>query len=560
MKKIISRMSLLVLLLLIHTIYGGSFLKEAQEKLRGPGEKIFLDIKSEKAKQLSNLQKEKADLDQNNNSFQNNIEAQIKDINEETVQVKRDLEKNKSDDFLNKKLSILNQRYQALKDIQKSRSQIIELINEQIKLLKAYLDDPDFKEFQKQHKFKNTLYYSFDDLQYLTQAILEQEKRVDQLKDQEKNANTELDHRKEAAAAAQESYKKRKEEIEKAGKEEEEAKKLNEQEVIELLNLEEQLYSNTKQLNDFRQTEIKHKVELIKLKSFLARTELNILKEELKRIKPSIRITEAQITQARDELAKKRQESIAKREAYRQKIDLLLAQQQEVSKQAATLSKQFNIPLGPLVDNWTFKPEETINSYLGLCRIGMINAQVLLLDSKRKLWDVNRSLEEEKLDYETIQVKAKESFYKITSRKFVTEDAIAKEIKEYSAPKADAQADLSLYKARIREVEDALDEQNQVLERISQLRKDIDNKRNTLFRKSMQAYMICLESLARAEKIIKERIDVLKKLTTVYGSIIANITNTIRHIEFIIDELQSITIWYRPEYAVSWQGCKKCTF
>ena len=59
-----------------------------------------------------------------------------------------------------------------------------------------------------------------------------------------------------------------------------------------------------------------------------------------------------------------------------------------------------------------------------------------------------------------------------------------------------------------------------------------------------------------AEEYIKRRIDVLGKLTGAYSGIISEVNATLRLLSFISNELQSTSIWYRPEYAITWAGLR----
>src|SRR5690606_28535042 len=69
----------------------------------------------------------------------------------------------------------------------------------------------------------------------------------------------------------------------------------------------------------------------------------------------------------------------------------------------------------------------------------------------------------------------------------------------------------------------------------------------------------CLELLNRAERDVELQIETLGKLTGTYSGLTSTISSIARLIDFIIAELQSITIWHRPEYAVTWTGVLNVT-
>ena len=89
---------------------------------------------------------------------------------------------------------------------------MISLIDELNKLDQEYLADPDFKKFAQALLGKDKVSYSFDeDLLPLHEKILEREKDIAALAEQEANANAELENRKRAAQASIEAYQSKKE-------------------------------------------------------------------------------------------------------------------------------------------------------------------------------------------------------------------------------------------------------------------------------------------------------------------------------------------------------------
>ena len=84
------------------------------------------------------------------------------------------------------------------------------------KLDQEYLADPDLKKFAQAILGKDKSSYSFDeDLLPLYEKILEREKDIAALTEQEANASAELENRKRAAQLTIESYQVKKEKKEK---------------------------------------------------------------------------------------------------------------------------------------------------------------------------------------------------------------------------------------------------------------------------------------------------------------------------------------------------------
>ncbi len=455
-----------------------------------------------------------------------------------------------------KKLAILNELYQTLKDQDLVRRQILCIIDEHCTVLSSYLDDHEFSKFKRDHKFKEYLiYYSFNDVQYLYKMILLHEQRIAQLLDYDKNSHTELNHRKQSVMATALAYKQKQEEREKTVKNS--ASETDTKHLIDLLNLEEQLYKHRQKLDELRLKEIERKVQLLETKKFIVEEQLKILKHELRRIKPSVKITEADLTVARESLAKERQEHIRLAEVNRKRLNIILAERQEKEKTLTALSKRFNIALNNQVDTWRVQPQDTLSSYVGICQVGALNSYLLLLDTKRMHIDLLGILDDFKLSNEQLQIRVKESFYKIGARKFISQEAIVKEMQLYEAPKADARANLSLYRAKMNEIDELCKQQREIIDSITILRQNLGQQQTKIFRNAAKEYFTCLEVINHAELAIKERIEILKKINSTYASIVSEIEKTLRHISFIISELNSITIWHRPDYAISWQGIKQ---
>lgn len=557
--KIFKYIFLCVISFSVNNVQSADLLQKATEKLIPSPQKIFLNLVDEKKKQRLDLEQEKSDFESQQKEFEEPFVAETKEIDAITRRVKNELRQAPGDALLEKTVTVLAELYQVLKDFKTVRVQIIDLIDEHIQLLTTYLNDYDFAKFKKEYKVKDyRIYYSFADLQYLHKAIIDQECRLAQLNEQAKNANTELGHRKQSVTAAAQAYKQKLEEHEKTLKESSEGETgavngSQSQQLMELFNLEERLYKNRQQLDELRLQEIEHKVGLIATKKFIIQEQVSILKDELRRIKPSVRVTESDILVAKNALTQKQQQHARFQETYRQQNNALDTEKDEKEKTLTTLSKRYNVPLGPEIDEWRFQPSNVVVSYVGFCQVGALNAYIRLIAIKKKLLDVQKALSEAKINDLAMQVQVKESF----ARKFATTEAIAQEIQKYDKPKADAQANLSLYKTKLNETEEQLSEQKRILDAIGALRTTIQNQQYKLFGSSAKEYMVCLDTLTRGENVIKERIELIKKLSAIDADIIATFEDIIRHINFITTELNSMrSSWRRPEYAISWDGIK----
>ena len=155
---------------------------------------------------------------------------------------------------------------------------------------------------------------------------------------------------------------------------------------------------------------------------------------------------------------------------------------------------------------------------LAFVRLAAVNAYIRLIAIRKKFLDVQHAWNEAKINDLAIQVQVKESF----AHKFATTEAIAQEIQKYDKPKADAHANLSLYKTKVNEIDEQLNEQKKILDAINTLRNNIQAQQTKLFGAMPKEYAVCLETLSRGENVIRERIELIKKLGVIDAEIITS--------------------------------------
>lgn len=541
---------ILALTIIIHTFsYAGAF-EDILHTVSPAGAQraLFLGVREEKKQQLENLEQELQTLQKQTPEFKERITSRLEEIAQAQIEVKEALRLQPDDDVIVKKFALLNEELQTLKDIERTREQEIATINEFIKNITAYLDDSDYITFKKEHKIVDVLYYSFNDLLSTHEAILKIEQRVKQLTEQAQHAQNEQKSRERITTALVEENKKKTEQA-----------KNNAQETsdhnAEIQVLEQNSYQSKKELSELRLLDGKYRIELLAFQLFVSKNHLAILKDHLRRIKSSLRIGEADVTQSKEDLKKLQQDYFKQKEMYRQHLEELETQQKGQESAFEVAAKQYNMASGEDLDDWSRKPKQTIQSYVGLTKLGLINSSLLLLKHSKELIEAHVALEDERFAYQSLQIRIKEIYYKVRSRRFTSEEQITQETKQYETTKSNVQGALALYKEKMDQVARLLNEQKHIVDNIHALRKDIEEKRYTLFKNNQQEYSLCLDLLRRSERKIRDTIEVLGKLTGVYASVTNELNASLRIINFIVSEAQSIiTIWYRPSYAISWRG------
>jgi small-conductance mechanosensitive channel len=555
MKIIIKKASLIALLFIPCLCNSGDFLKQFIKS--DSSQKFFIGVIEEKQKLLEELEKEQTEQAGSNKAFTEKISRQIDEVKTLLTNVESGLQKNPDDDFLIKQQHVLKESDQVLKDTQRIHDDNNSLLNEIITQLRTFLEDPHFDAFKKKNKLSERLYYSFDDLQTLHDHILNYEQRVVQLGDQEKSLKVERETKKRAVTTIQEEYDKRQQDI----KLYTEAVAANpalgsDEHEKEIIKLEDHLYKYKKQLADIRFKEVINRIKLLDLQLFIAKAHLDLFKKQLRIVKSAIHVSEADITFTEEELAKEQKTYFSQKDSLRQEREKFINLQKYKEKELNELSKQLSIPLGAEVDEWTKKPKQTSDSYVGHAHIGELNAEVMLCTKEKDLRDAQLTLEEEKFNYKKIKTEAKITYHKISTRGFLTEEEIAKERTEYETKKKTAEESSKLCQTKMNAVANELNRLKKVLDRVNTFREDTEKQADLIFKNKIKEYHQFIAYLAHADRAINKQIDILGKLTGIYSVIIAEINSTVRLIDFISTELQASTIWYRPSYAITLEGVK----
>jgi small-conductance mechanosensitive channel len=557
--KIIRNHFLNILLLVNASLYSGDFLKHYLKT--DSNKSFFMGVIEEKQKSLDESLKEQAELAASHKIFTEKITRQIDEVKTLHNKVETELHKNPEDDFFIKQQLLLKESEQVLKDTQRTHDDNNTLLADIIVQLKAFIDDPNFESFKKKNKLNERLYYSFDDLQSLHDHILDYEQRVAQLTEQEKSLRVEKESRRRIVTNVQEEYDKRQQDIKLfadaiaannlIGTESEQEK--------EIIKVEDHLSKYKKQLADARLKEIILQMKSVESQLFIGKAHLDLFKKQLRIVKSAIHVSEADITLAEEDLAKEQKNYFSHKDALRLERERIVAAQKNKEKELNFLSKQLSIPLGSEVDEWTKKPKQTSDSYVGLVQIGALNTEVILYGKEKELLDAHIALEEEKFNYKKIKTEAKKTYHKISTRGFLTEEEIARERTEYETKKKDAEENIKLYQTKINAIATTLNQVKKILDRVNAFHEDAEKQIDLIFKNKNKEYSQFTNYLVRADRALKKEIDILGKLSGTYSGIIAEINSTVRLIDFISNELQASTIWYRPAYAITLEGVKNIT-
>jgi small-conductance mechanosensitive channel len=200
---------------------------------------------------------------------------------------------------------------------------------------------------------------------------------------------------------------------------------------------------------------------------------------------------------------------------------------------------------------------KTPDSYLAYATLSNLQEQTFFFDAREKEIERRIELEEERVTYLEELSLIKETYYKVTARAFGPEEDISKEEKKYVDKKAAFETIIKSYQTRKDEIENSVVQiRNELFERIATKRADVQKQRDTVFKTNVQAFSACIAELEQAKEALSQRVSVLDTIEKSYSESVTTLNKLIGHLQFIVNELTSITIWYRPGYAISWYGIK----
>lgn len=559
MKKNVSKNSILFLLLSSSSIFGASLVESTKKKI--PDTKsIFKSIIEDKEEQLAHLKKDKSSLEVEKNAALKALKTDLEEIKNKRAELEKLLTQEPEDEFLNKALSLLTTINDVDNDLQRIWEGFTKKIADHIGIIEKYLKDPEMKEYRRDLKIVVGPYF-FEDLENIHQKITSQQQFIDQLKKRKEGANKEQKNLAQLSEKLGEEYKEAKAKQEEFGKPPVEAQQLsaplglNIKQRAELAAIESNLLKVKKDLVDLQLRDKKAEVAAIETELFLELMHLEVLQESQRKIKAAITVTYEQIDAANQELERKKQAFSSLKARYNDEITKLRKVREDEAAQLTQLSQKYGITLGNELSTWSIEPQKTRDSYLALCEVGQLNTEVLALNAKEAYLESLIALEQEKIDYAETMSKIKETYYKIVARKFVAEDEIGKQIRLYGEKLAANEAALKSYRAKKDELESAvLKLQNEINDHLKKRRNDVQQQRETVFKGNIQDYARCLAYLDKAQETIAAEIDTMTNSGKSYTEIIAIMDKLSGHLRFIAAELESITIWYRPEYAISWNG------
>jgi small-conductance mechanosensitive channel len=519
--------------------------------------KIFTPDRDEREEQLAGFKSEFEKL-------QDSTETESKAIQDNLEQINRQINTTKDQiaiapveeqEFLNKKVAILNEIYQTLFNIQFVHKEILSTLEQHIKLLEEYKKDPNYKGLILEPRS----FYSYELVQNVIRKVFDQEEKIRTLNMQKKDTEIELENRKKKLEAVIRDYQeKKKAQQEFASKQEEECRQtLDFKQRGELLDLQEKLAEYQRELANLRVQATTRKIALITTNIFTENEKFGVLKNNLARAKSGLRISEAEIKEAKEQLEKEKQKSLSVKDKQYDEIKGLTATREKLNKELEAISKRYEVAnLDPEeLATWSVETQD-LESFTALCEIGYKKTQIQLLDRKIEYLRAQIQLEDVNFRRKEIKVMVLSTWFDFSQRKIKDGEEILQELKRFREIESEINRELNSFKDRQSAATHLLSIKNKELINLREFIAVIQKEKDAIFRRYPLRYNACVFRLAESEKIIGEQIDTNNRLLEVYSNAISSLNSIIKEINIIITELETKSIWQRSQYAVSWQGIR----
>lgn len=451
-------------------------------------------------------------------------------------------------EFLSKKLTILNKKYQLLLDIRESRQQICESMKQHIEYLDKYFQSSDMID----HMADKTL-YSFSDLQKLTRLISVEKDTLSRLQTKKENEESIVTRTEGLITAKDKEIKTITETLDFLKKSSGDVKNQ-----MMLLDLEKESLVLERELANLRLEEDQRTIEFVESQLFVTTHKINHLQKDLIAVRSRMKVDK------QDVLQYQQINSDIKKDAQALKVDLirkrtdLAAEKLQMQEELDKLSDRYKISLSNVakVEEWDIALESVAQGFAAFS-VSLAQTQLLILEQKIDEVRVAISMQDAKLAHAQALEDSVKSLYAITQVKFNDMDQLEKERAHYKDLKNTIQNMMKMYQDRTTELHALMKLQ---YKKIANIKKDQEQFRAYTpddIVENQRKYNEGLLILSKALKLIEEQGDASLKLSEQYAALIEQKEETLVLANFMLQELDLIGVWHRSNRAVTWAGVKQ---
>lgn len=455
-------------------------------------------------------------------------------------------------DYYNTILSILNETAQLLLDIQLLRQKSLQTIDAHVSVLENYLKDPYFKAV----KTEVSAVYLFDDLQKSYQDLVAIKEKINQQKDQLAALKKEREEAKnEIIGTIKELKEKERERASFSGLSRDYAG-LND---AKLLDFEAKLLAVKREWQDLNSKELVHEISVLSLRLELLLSQKEVIDSDLEQIDRALRVSDLEVLESQEQLVRKKTLAANIQAQYSKDIRQLTQDKQQIKELFEKTLEQLKIDLRITqeLDDWNFDLTK-FDSEFDAYNIGYLNEKSREIDTQIDYLEVKKTLEKVRLILDEVMVKVITSWHKISQRSLRSEEDIEHEKSKYAINKAEGQRIINSYRDKQELISKNINKMSRSQLNLEKLIKSVKKNSHKLTLKyGAEDYDQMVLKLDQANKLLTLRIDLNRKLTDAYTSIIGLEKDILRHIEHVEERLSKIgLILQRSKHAISWENIK----
>ncbi len=533
------RVSVFFAVLMSHTSYGLGPLLTLFDTKKWDAEQIFVKAVE---KSIADLTKREEEAQKAQEQYKASLDTAQNDgakFKEERQRVRGvELE------YTNKQIDIVNSTVQVLTELIGAYQRIQDMVDEHIKVLQEYKEDPEFE--KKGYQLEEKSIYSIEDFQKVNGAVLRHETTLKTLQEQLDKIGADSERLKKSfALAKQDLVDKKKEQAELKERRPEDPldrKQFTLKQQGALLDSEERLLSYKRDLSEVRLLEADRKAEFFELSLKLTKLQLEMLQKQEDRVRRELRIDPKDIVAAERALGEQRQKYNRLQDEYGPRVTSLGVEKQKKLDKLKSIKELADISDVMLEEmlNWTYRPA-SIKGWNDLIDIGRLHDQVYYeIVTQKDFYLAKVEQARVLVDMREVEKKIIDTWHNLSTDSLEGMNGeLAKEIKRYEKIQADLVSSIASLEDKRADASRLLLRNNQTSVVIKERFADLKNQQGTVFKTDQILYKQLDAVLKKAFVESQKRAEYIPRLIDLYSAIIQQQEMSIKKIGTMARVLQS---------------------
>lgn len=539
-----------------HTMYGLGPLLRIFDTERWDGQKAFVQGIEKSIERLSARKQEALEAQA---QYKDSLEALQKEI--ASVKEGRQRLQGTELEYASELLVIYNNTAQVLTDLIRVYQQMQDVINDHIRALTEYKEDPEFE--KKGYQLEEKSIYSIEDFQRINTAVLRHENELQTQKERLDKVSSDLETLKRNLDLAKQELADKKQEQgdlkqqkpdDRLGR-----KKFTLKQQGTLLDAEERLLTYKRELIEARLLEADRKNEYLEFTIKIMGLQLEILRKQEDLVRKELRVDGKDLAEAEQAYKEQMQRLSRAQEEYGRLIDSLSLVKQDETEKIKSVKERAGLSDSMLDEllMWMYKPT-SLKEWTALIEIGRLN------DHVRYEVAIRSDIYNAKIDQAKARVADKEldnliiqTWQSITTGLFDgTSTELTKEITLYEKKRADIESAIATLEDKRAESSRLLALNNETAATIKERLQDFKNQRNTTFQSDPVPFNR-LGELLQSEAFVEaqKRAEYITQLIELYSGLIQQREKAVKKIDAMIRVLKSKT--QSQLVPPLWKGVKK---